>query len=1087
MNSTRHSTILTVFLVFVFVGSAIFGIPRVAAASVTGLNPASTVVNPVSAPNMLGFKQAALASSFPVIVNIAIPLNNISLLESMESQISNPSSPEYRQFLSQETIQQTFLPVAKYDSTLTYLQSKGFTILDTYEDSIIVASATVSLLQSALGLSTAFYSNGTIGYYASSGAPSVAGIYVYCSNVTGLVVQHADVSYSSVSASPQKTSSSVPNVTSPDEGFDAADLRSAYNSASLVASGANGKGMNIGIFEYYGDTYIQNELTQYDAEEGLANPPSFVIVPVGPYNPNAGVVTGASVEVALDAEVSHAMAPGAGITMYVGNGALPWAPIIAAVDEQDVVNVLTQSWFNPEIYYPYEGPSFLLFNTILTDQYFALGSAEGITFSVASGDRGGTGFAGQPAAAQGWPASSPYVTSIGGTQTYLAFDGSTVTSTYQTDWSNEGFEPTLANFGGATGGVSNLEPKPWYQDAISTPSSYGNGRIEPDVSLNAGIWPGVYEVLASQNLGSSAGYTTILEGGTSEASPLFAGLIVDIDSKIDGSLGLINPVLYQLGENPSLYPKYFIPITFGYGTPWTDSYGFNLANGWGAPNIGNLANYFMTAGPTKSVVSDSAAPSVQITIENSSGMPQYEFAAGQKIKVIATVTGSVSSDTFTAQLETLQGTLVSVKMTYSTSDTWKATITVPATASGISNVNVIGTVSGEAVEGSASVFTGYLATVSSPAAFPGDLPWSTIFGFPVTVQITDLDGNVISTGSYSFTTYTYSVSTNEYSALKTQPLSYSAGVWSNEIAPYNQTGPMNILLNGVFGYIPFIDSVGLTGTYILPLVNAEPGTVSPGQSLKVEGEIQAPINTPDIISEETGLPVAENIDILSNLTASLVSPSGHVVSTDSIGAVEVPFLGGPIPYSQINYLGFLTIPANSKQGLYDIRLNSIYESIDLDMNVTGSYFGQVYVSGQPAIVPKITLSPNPVGEGKTLTIKANIAYANGTEVKYGMYSATLYPAYDSNNYPAYSAYAAGEIPLTYNSSLNLWEGTVTMPGPTSLGWIGGITYFVGFTGTYAIVSTPVSGQWDAFVSGLSADGVPTTTAQSAQVGFTVSA
>jgi subtilase family serine protease len=149
----------------------------------------------------------------------------------------------------------------------------------------------------------------------------------------------------------------------------------------------------------------------------------------------------------------------------------------------------------------------------------------------------------------------------------------------------------------------------------------------------------------------------------------------------------------------------------------------------------------------------------------------------------------------------------------------------------------------------------------------------------------------------------------------------------------------------------------------------------------------------------------------------------------------------------------------------------------------------VYVAGQAPITPKITLSPNPVSEGGLLTIKANIQFANGSEVKYGFYTATLYPAYDSNNYAAYTAIPAGEIPLWYNPALNLWVGNVTMPSSTSLGWIGGITPFRTFTNyvtPIGIVTAPVSGAWDAFVTGLTSSGIPTTNALSSQQGFTVS-
>jgi subtilase family serine protease len=1078
MKSLHRAVVLSVFLVLLFVGSTMFGTPRVTFSSATSdVNPALNVITPVTPIDMPGFTSVtSLPSSFPVLLQVAVPLNNLALLQSMVQAVSNPQSPQYRQFLSQATIQQDFLPVAQFQSTESYLSSHGFLIQGAYEDSMIVASGTVAQVQSALGLQTKLYSNGTASYYASSGVPTLSGVYIYASNVTSLVVQHPNITVEpDTEVNVPQVSSGVPNVTSPIEATQASNLLSAYNAQALVASGDNGKGKTIGVFEFYGEPYIAQELQAYDQETGLAAPPSFTVVPVGPYNPNVGF---SNIEEQLDVEWSHAMAPGASMIVYTANGALDWAPIIAAVDQADAVNVLTQSWFEPEIYFPYEGSGFFLFNVILGDQYFALGSLEGISFLDASGDRGGTGYSGQPLGSQGWPATSPYNTAVGGLTTYLTYSSSgSVVSSLQTAWSNEGFEPTLENFGGGTGGVSSIEPKPWYQDGIATPTSYPNGRLGPDLALNANVFPGVYEVVDSRAVGvSNTPYTTIIEGGTSEAAPLLAGLIVDVDQAISGSLGLINPALYQIGSS-SMYTKEFTPITFGYNTPWTESSGFNLVTGWGSPNIGNWVSYFKTNAP-------GSAPSISVTITNSAKKAQFEFTAGQKVVVSATPSEATPTTTkFTATLVTLQGAVATTTLMYSKAlKAWTGALNVPATANGMSWVNVQGMVSGSEAYGSAQLFTGYLATIISPVAVIGSLPWSTQFGLTATMLITDLNGHVITTGKYSLTASSYSLASNTYTPfLSNEKLKESAGIWSGALSGNYPLGPVNIFLNGgVYGFIDFINGPGLTPTFIFPPINVSPGGVSPGQYLQIAGEIQAPENTPNIISAETGEPIAANIQFGSNMTASLVSPTGKVVSSVFVGFTSGTNVFG-FPDS---YLGYLQVPTDATPGLYTITLSSVYESIDLGININGAYFGQILVVGQPAIVPKVTLSPNPVAEGSTLTITANIAYQNGTEVKYGLYSAALYPTYDSNKYALYSGLPAGQIPLWYNPTTNLWVGSVTMPSDTNLGWIGGYTSFNQGLNP-GVVSQPVSGSWDAYVSGITADGVPTTTAISAQQPFTV--
>ncbi len=1083
----RASILLSLFLIAVFLGSTFAATPGlVSSASAVIANPAADRVNSVAPVLVKGFSNdGALAPSTPILVTVAVPLNNLALAQSLEVSISNPLSPQFRHFLSPETIQQDFLPVSQYQSVLNYLTSHGFAISFTAEDSIIVASTTVAQLKSTLGLETDLYSNGTDTYYTSSGSPLLSGVYVYASNVTSLVVQHPMVvlpsSVSALNLNRAQRSQNVPNVTSPNEGYQASSLLSTYDASSLVSSGDNGRGKTIGILEFGGTPYMAQELKAYDQATGLPAPPSFTITSVGPYQPNLGY---ADVEEELDVEFSHAMAPGASIDLYIGNAALNWAPIIALVDQQDAVSVFSQSWSDTEAAFLF-GPGYYTFNVVLGDQYFLLGSLEGISFLCSAGDTGGTGAAGQPLGSQSWPSTSPYVTVVGGTQTYLTFKGSRVVSSYQTAWSNEGFEPSFANFGGGSGGVSSIEPKPWYQDSIATPPSYVNGRMVPDVSLQAGVPPGTFVLVNSLEVSSNTGYVWLITGGTSEASPLLAGLLCDIDTAISGTLGLINPTVYQLGQS-SLYSKEFTPITFGYNSPWVEKSGYNLVTGFGAPKIGHWASYF-------SSLQLGSTPSIQVSITNSVGKQQFEFPSGRKIMITATPVDGTSSEarTYSAKLVTLQGTVASTTLRYdSSSKAWVGSIMVPSGASGLTNVNVAGSVSGKSAFGFAEVFTSYLATIVSPSSpytftqifFIGTSTWSTAFGLNVTISVTDLLGNPVTKGSYSFTASTYSISTNTYTPFViNEPLKVSSGLFSGPLTGNYPLGPVNIVLNGVYGFISFTNGVSLLPSFIIPPNNAEPGTVSPGQFLEILGELQAPMNTPNITLSKTGLPLSGTIQNDSTFSASLVSPLGKVVSSVKVG-VSAPstIFGYPV-----NYAGYLRVPSDVQSGIYTIQLNSDYQSKALkDTFINGSYFSQIYVASQPAIVPQITLTPNPVREGQNVQIRANIAYQNGTEVKFGMYSATLYPAYDSNNYSYYSGLPAGEIPLWYDSSLNLWVGNVVMPSKTSLGWIGGLTYFG--QGLYpGIVASPVTGSWDAFVSGISADGVPTTTNIGAQQGFRV--
>ena len=335
-------------------------------------------------------------------------------------------------------------------------------------------------------------------------------------------------------------------------------MQSVYNATSLYAQGYQGEGQTIGLLEFFGSPTITQDLQLFDAQFGFSNP-SLNMLPIVPYNPNLGVSEGWSTEVSLDVEISHAMAPKAAIDMYVTTGALSFAADLAPIVDDDSVTTLSMSFsVAPEWGTSVIGGPLFYFNMFLPDQYFMLGSLEGITFLGSSGDGGGSGYSSGPAGNLGNPDNSPYVTAVGGTQTYFYTQPNGTETFAQTAWSNVGYVPNCVNSGGGGGGVSFVEPKPWYQQSQQTPPSYPNGRMEPDLSLQAGVDPATYIVDSG---------SVIAVGGTSESVQLLSGLLTLVAESAGGPLGLINPFLYSLGNNAATYTKAFTPITFGYNYP----------------------------------------------------------------------------------------------------------------------------------------------------------------------------------------------------------------------------------------------------------------------------------------------------------------------------------------------------------------------------------------------------------------------------------------------------------------------------------------------------------------------------------------
>jgi subtilase family serine protease len=147
----------------------------------------------------------------------------------------------------------------------------------------------------------------------------------------------------------------------------------------------------------------------------------------------------------------------------------------------------------------------------------------------------------------GWPASDPLVTAVGGTQLAL-LPGSGQRAAPDRVW-NDSYNYALNNvfFGspgpsafGTGGGKSAVFPRPGYQDGVA--SVTGSQRGVPDISMS-GACSGLVTVYQSFP-GQPAGWYVVC--GTSESTPLFAGIVALADQQAGHSLGLINPALYLM-------------------------------------------------------------------------------------------------------------------------------------------------------------------------------------------------------------------------------------------------------------------------------------------------------------------------------------------------------------------------------------------------------------------------------------------------------------------------------------------------------------------------------------------------------------
>jgi kumamolisin len=195
----------------------------------------------------------------------------------------------------------------------------------------------------------------------------------------------------------------------------------------------------------------------------------------------------------------------------------------------------------------------------VTDDHFALAGVLGITMLAASGDGGSSDcsqFVPDPPAATRvnsvqYPASSPWVTGVGGTRIVLGAGNERVAEYV---WNDAPYQETAD---GSTGGPS-LGARPWYQRPVTA----ADRRLVPDIAAHASNYAGWPLALRQDG---ALGILPV--SGTSAASPFSAAnlaLIAAAERKAGRPpLGFISPLLYDLASKPRSYSTAFHDITEG--------------------------------------------------------------------------------------------------------------------------------------------------------------------------------------------------------------------------------------------------------------------------------------------------------------------------------------------------------------------------------------------------------------------------------------------------------------------------------------------------------------------------------------------
>ncbi len=353
------------------------------------------------------------------------------------------------------------------------------------------------------------------------------------------------------------------------------EMRSAYN----VPSSATGAGEQIAIIDAFGSPTVQSDLDTFSATMGI--PSTTVHVYCASSCPSTltaqqGGPIGWAEETSLDVQWAHAMAPDATINLIVAasnygnalNNAVQYA-----IDNH-LGDVISMSYGAPE-----DGISGGGNNTQLlqSEKIFKEAAAQGISVFASAGDNGTDGGA-------GYPASSPNVTSVGGTNLFMRDNGKYVGETAWGDNALCAFGCTHGPIGATGGAPSRIFAAPSYQQGVTGYSA----RTTSDVSYNASVYTAVMVYLGF--LGDNSGLYFF--GGTSSGSPQWAAIGAMADQAAGHRLGFLNPTLYGL-YGTSRYKRDFHDVTSGNntwnGVPGYDAgSGYDLPTGLGSPNVTNL-------------------------------------------------------------------------------------------------------------------------------------------------------------------------------------------------------------------------------------------------------------------------------------------------------------------------------------------------------------------------------------------------------------------------------------------------------------------------------------------------------------------
>jgi kumamolisin len=604
-------------------------------------------------------------------LDVVLPLRDQPGLDSFLKELSDPSSPSYRQFLTPAQFTQKFGPTqADYDAVVRFAKANGFEVVGGTRDGMDVQiRGPVSAVEGAFHLTMRTYQHPTENriFYAPDSEPTtdlpfalwhISGLDNY-SIPHPMYVKRSD--YAKAHGIDAKdVVSHATTGSGPSASFLGSDMRAAYYGGTALT----GAGQNLGLFEYEGTDLA--DLTTYFKNVGQTdNVPITLLSTDGTSTACLDTRAGGDcddTEQTLDMTQAIGMAPGlASLVMYIGS--TDTAIISAMTTHSPLPTTVGCSWgWTPA------DPTTL-------DPYFEKMAAQGQNFFAASGDSSTWS-----SSNEAWPADDANVVSVGGTDLVTASAAGPWKS--ETAWSDSG------------GGISpdKIAIPSWQQiSGVINSSNKGSTtyRNGPDVSANANF---TFYTCADQTACLANEY-----GGTSFATPMWAAYIALVNQQLaadgDSTIGFIDPTIYAQNVT-SAYATDFHDITSGTSGSYSAETGYDLVTGWGSPNGTGLINALAPTSTSPAFTLSASPTSVSVVVgSNGASTITTAVSGGFDSAVALSASGQPSGVTVSFSPTSIaspgSGTSTMTMAVASTTATGAYTITVTGTGGSITHTATV--------------------------------------------------------------------------------------------------------------------------------------------------------------------------------------------------------------------------------------------------------------------------------------------------------------------------------------------------------------------------------------------------------------